>query len=122
MTKTALIGLHDYVLKENVEALAEIRGYYVKVIDTFEEMEAQAQAKDYDRYLMDANFGHSGSPDVTPSETIWNLPQVKERVERGEAKFIAVSSGLKTIENATEKGIPAEDTFWAIREYESFFD
>jgi len=53
---------------------------------------------------MDANLGKPNSEDVTSSLNVYNL--VRQRVEQGLAKFVAISGNKYTVENAKSKGIP----------------
>ncbi len=108
MEKKILLGLHTKD-KDKVDSLIELsqrEGYSVDLAKTREEMLDKVRAAEYDRYFMDANLGKPASSDVSSSVVIYGL--VKERAEKGLAKFLAVSGNQLAIDNAKEKGIPAE--------------
>lgn len=107
MAKRLLLGMHDMDMMARYSRMAERRGYEVKPTNDPEEAVYWAETEDFDGYLVDANLGKPAVPDVAPSERIWNA--VKDRVEAGEAKFLATSADDSTVQLAREKGMPCED-------------
>ncbi len=105
--RTALVGLHEELYRTPTEIGLSIEGYISEMVATYEEMRERASSKPYDLYLMDANLGTPGSLDVRPAIGIYSI--VKERIERGDARFVALSSRDGTIKSARENGVPADD-------------
>ena len=108
MEKKILLGLHtenkDYV--DSLINVSQYHGYSVDLVKTCEEMLDKVRTSGYDRYFMDANLGKPASSDVSSSVIIYGL--VREKVEKGQAKFLAVSGNQLAVDNARKKGIPTE--------------
>jgi hypothetical protein len=108
MTRRVLLGLHDKTIKGSVGSVCDLADYEVEYAQGPEEMVERARSEEHVRYIMDANFGVPGGEDINPSLRVWEV--VRDRVERGEAKFIAVSARQDVVEAADVSGMPSEST------------
>ena len=106
-TLTALVGFHDEGLLESTVALFGMYDYSVTGVKTIEEYLQKVREGPYDLYYMDVNLGKFGSSNPSASVEVWGL--VKERVEKEEAKFMAVTGNPEAISKAIERGIPKEN-------------
>ncbi len=104
---TALVGLHDKMLVSAVRDALDYFGYKADFVTAPVEMIRLAQEKPYDCYLMDLNLGSPGGEDISPAESIYGI--VKQRVESGRAKFLAISARERVVKAALAKGIPSKD-------------
>jgi len=111
MTNTkrkALFGLHNEVVYESFSRMAKKMGELtVDRARDQNEMLEKAQSETYQVYLMDLNLGSPASEDITPAREVYNL--VRQRVENGEAKFLAISGIPEPVDSARAEGIPAEN-------------
>jgi len=105
--KKALLGFHSPSDLSGHADIFEVLDFKVTRTQKPEEMLALARETPYDWYLMDINLGHTQSDDVSPSAEVYEV--VRDRVENGEAKFLAMSYAASTVEAATVRGIPAMD-------------
>jgi hypothetical protein len=105
MSRKILLGLHDLDYRRIIRRSCERNGYEVDVGEDPEALLSRARKGDYKRYLMDINFGCPGEAFTDPAKEIFGA--VKERVERGEAKFIAISGNDDAVELAVKDGIPS---------------
>lgn len=108
MERRILIGVHNPRLLEQCIDFSQVMGY--TVIDStinFDEMLKKAKEDEYSRYLMDVNLGYPDTINITPAFEIWNI--VAPKVEKGLAKFVAISGNIDAVEQAKKTGIPAED-------------
>jgi len=102
-----LLGLHNSEYLETYEDFFKCATKYsTDSAKTYEEMLKKVREKEYKIYIMDLNLGKPMSEDITPAVEIYNL--IKSRVERGLAKFIAISGDWMVVESAQKRGIPAE--------------
>ncbi len=119
MENRALLGLHN-PRDEAVTCMhLEDKGYSIAKARTLDEMLDSVRGEEYNLYVMDINLGVSGGRDITPAVRVYEL--VRERVESGKARFIAVSWDSDTVALGKEKGIPAivkDDLFEYIEQLE----
>jgi hypothetical protein len=106
MTRRVLLGLHDSFVRGGFTRFCEVIGYEVECAGNQEEMLGRARSGEHTRYIMDANFGYEGSGNINSSSEVWEV--VRDRVERGEAKFMAISGSDAVVEATRSLGIPAE--------------
>jgi hypothetical protein len=118
LEKKALLGMHHEVVAEAYVDSLELDGYKVKVVKTEQEMLEEAKREKYQVYIMDANLGYPGSEDITPCVRFYEL--VKERVEIGKAKFVAISGNPIAIQAAKKQGIPAIDNLSLVSSLSEF--
>jgi len=102
--KTILFGIHNKDILEMYAGAARMCGYEPEIARTPEEMPRLAQENRYDVVVMDVNFGNPESEDIEVGEKSWN--SVKDRVGRGEARFMSFSGNFLTVEKAKQAGIP----------------
>jgi hypothetical protein len=122
MARRTLLGLHDGSVRRAFKRFSELMRYETECADNLREMLERARSGEHVRYVMDANFGYEGSGNITPSSEVWEV--VRDRVERGEAKFMAISGSEAVIEATRSLGIPAElkTDFTKIDKIFPFFD
>ncbi len=106
----ALIGLHNEDSREaNVDFIKGFH-YEVKAVGSVEEMLKEMGVQDgkltnhFDRYFMDVNLGKPGELDIQAGLTVYGY--VKDYVEKGKVKFLAISGLQETVELAVNAGIP----------------
>jgi hypothetical protein len=117
--KSVLVGLHSSgAIKTVCEIDADARGYACDCASSFEEMLAKTRGKKYGKYYMDINFGRPNREDIEPARRIYEL--VRERVERGEADFLAVSANQDIATLAREAGIPSACKFDECADFKVF--
>ncbi len=105
--KSILLGLHNQFYLDAVVNLCNVFGYSTDVANNFTDMLEKAQSKQYQRYLMDINFGKPGAENIEPAKQVYKI--VKQHVESGSSKFMAVSGIESVVSLARKEGIPAED-------------
>ena len=103
--QTALIGFHDSDYVEFYRSALRRRGYSSDCVSTVNGLMDFARKKQYDVYLMDINLEHSGSHLIEPAINLYVL--VRERVDRGDAIFSALSASREVVLLARKAGIPA---------------
>lgn len=112
----ALIGLHDDLVG-TVKKYLEMCEYEVTIVDSEPEMVkaiglSQDSALDvpptnpFQVYVMDANLGDPGSDDYGPAQRFYQ--HIKHSVEKGDAKFMAISGNKKLVTKAKEE-LPCMD-------------
>jgi len=107
MDKKILIGLHDEGLANSTSIFARIRGYQPFIAPDLNELIAEAKDREYQRVIMDINFGFPFSLDVLPSFRVYEV--LKPRIYLGLVRFLAISGNYETVRLAKNRGIPAED-------------
>jgi hypothetical protein len=117
--KTALIGIHDTGLRDSLVCFAKGRGYDVTDVGNSEDMMTYSRSIRYGVYLMDLNLGMRGSSDISPAREVYGI--VKERVERGDARFLGISANDEAVRNARSEGMPAEQKVKAIEKVAEMF-
>jgi|WetSurMetagenome_2_1015567.scaffolds.fasta_scaffold823158_1 hypothetical protein len=108
MGRSILMGVHNLTTATAFMSCLKEDGYEVDYVDDLHVMVESAKTVEYLAYIMDANLSSPGFATSEPAEQVWAL--VRERVEKGLAKFVAVSGTPRAVESAREHGIPAEDT------------
>jgi len=108
--KRILMGLHDRTIMSRFRVRAEEGGHEVDGVAELDDMKARVRETNYDIYLMDANLGHPGSPNVSSAIEIYDL--VRERVESGDAMFLVTSLSSEAVGAARDAGIPAADGYY----------
>jgi|WetSurMetagenome_2_1015567.scaffolds.fasta_scaffold231734_2 hypothetical protein len=109
-SKSVLIGLHNRTPEDHADCklIAVVTGYRVVEVEDLPRMLEQIGKRQFDAYYMDANLGKSGSLDINPARQVYEL--VKSRVEKREARFLAVSGNPLAVRLAQATGIPAGST------------
>lgn len=107
--KKALLGIHNPSVAKAFAQSCKVCDYQADSVETAQEMLAKARQGDYDAYIMDVNLGYPDSPNISPAKDIYSL--VKQRVEAGEAKFLAISANSEAIALARKEGIPTEEKY-----------
>lgn len=103
MKKKALLGFHNYQNLYQYARKLDEQGYSVVKTESIKKMLEQARKDEYSLYLMDVNLGVPAGEDITPSRQMYEL--VKQRVESGEAIFLAVSHSWEPLARAINEGI-----------------
>ena len=109
MNKRILAGFHDSDLVEACNDISKINGYSVDFASDDKDMLEKANKTKYGVYLMDANLGTPNSEDVTPVVRMYNSIKLRLVKEKGEVKFLAISSNQKAVEKLKKMGIPAQE-------------
>lgn len=104
--KTVLLGLHDEGVAKAYARFCRACGYTPTLVRTKSEMVARVTSEQYTVYIMDANLDNPGAVNIGPAVEVYNL--IVHRVTAGEARFVAVSAEVKTVELARQQGLPAE--------------
>lgn len=99
-----LIGLHDPKLLEIFCSYLEVDGVSIDGVSNLTDMLSRTRNKEYHGYIMDVNLGTPDSIDISPSVEVYRL--VEERVQKGLAKYIAISLNDIAVQRANESGIP----------------
>jgi len=107
MDRKILIGLHDEGSANSTSIFARIKGYQPFIAPDLDELIAEAKGGEYQRVIMDINFGFPFSPDILPSLRVYEV--LKPRIDLGLVRFLAISGSYETVRLAKERGIPAED-------------
>jgi len=115
--RTVLVGFHSGV--EFQEEYLRSLGYDVTPVTTLEEMLTHMRDRSFDGYFMDLNLGHPDTTDVSPAEEVYK--KVKDRVERGEAKFLGLSGNYRAVRKAEEKDIPCAEKGLALERIKEIF-
>jgi hypothetical protein len=105
--KTVLLGLHGNSDRKNFADSFEPNGFRVIGVGSLLQMLKEMENNLFGWYVMDVNLSNSGSLDTSPSRRIYDL--VRNRVERDDARFYAVSHMESVVEKAISEGIPARD-------------
>ena len=108
MTKV-LLGFHGESAIECYGRSARHCGYEVDIVQNLSDMLHLILTGEHGYYLMDANLGRPNTGNVAPAVEVYAL--LKERVEAGLAKFMALSCNRDAVENARQENIPAEDKY-----------
>ena len=104
--KSALIGFHNEEELSLYLELLDTDGFSVETASDSYEMARMAAEVRHGVYLMDVNLGKRMSPDPASSRRVYDA--VKDRVEKGEAGFLALSGSIDAVINARKFGVPAE--------------
>ena len=104
--KKILVGLLFRPYLDDVAQECCEKGYFPMCFTNFEQTFEAAKEREFQRYLVDVNLGNPGKIDCSSSKQIYDL--VKERIEQGSAKFVAVSSSKDLVLCARKAGLPAE--------------
>ncbi len=102
------IGSHNYPVTDAIKNLLKFERCEGTFVETLEEMMELARSSEYDVYAMDLNLGAPGSPYTGPAEKVYGY--VKERVDKGEARFIGFSGTPDALKRAESLGIPTCET------------
>ena len=105
--RKALLGLHNPRDFEAFSWMFESSGFSVDYANSMREMLDKMTQAEYEWYFMDANLGIEGGRDITPAKRIYEL--VKDRVKKGEARFLALSYSDGIVKKVEDEGIPAMD-------------
>ena len=100
-----LIALHDYQTARTLRIQSTARDYQVEVASDIDKLLIEAEKQEYSRILMDANFGYPNAQDVLPAIQVYQI--IRQRVEQGLVKFLAISSNEEIVRLAQASGIPA---------------
>ena len=118
--KKALIGFHERIFREAIGDIFVDKGYEGRFANTPEEMLEQVRQNNYDWYCMDANLGNAGIPNITSSQQVYDL--IKEQVEKGLVKFLALSASSSTVDEARKAGIPIMDKIEFVDKYRELIE
>ena len=105
--RKALIGLSYEEQRPLASRIFQRRGYEPIVAGSFEELRAHAADAGVYAILMDINYSHPGTGDISSGREIYEM--VKPRVEQGYAKFLGIAGSPDAVENARRLGIPCEE-------------
>ena len=114
----ALLALHDPKYKAMVIDVCGMFDYETNTTDSLDGMleimgvnredpSSQPQ-QHYDLYIMDINLGKSGVDDISPAQEVYG--HVKQLVDDGKVKFVAMSAIPKIVQHGNEAGIPTIDS------------
>jgi hypothetical protein len=102
--KKILIGIHNKGAASLFLDCSKEMGYSADLVSTPEDMLTKIKDNDYCRYLMDGNLGSPCGEDITPAKKSYNLIKDKK-----DAKFLAITGYLNTLENLKKENIPCRD-------------
>lgn len=106
MTKRILFGFNDICILEDYTTIWKSFGLQVDGVGNLEEMLELANGQQHDYYVMDANLGYPDDLTIQPAVQTYKL--VKDRVLRGEARFLALCIEENVYDTAKEAKIPAK--------------
>jgi len=126
MEKRILISLHRQGMDapgENkylkmLKDLAVYRGYSVDTAETEQDTVEKAASQEYSHCVLEANLGRPGSADVSPTIKIYSM--MKQRIDAGLTKFVAVSGNEEAVRAVRKAGIPAEEKSTLIPKFVEF--
>lgn len=122
--KKALFGAHDSYPSsvEFLEILAKTlkKSYDVTIVESVDAMlekmgipfgssSITPPENHFDLYIMEVNQGYPGGKTFEPASIIYQ--HVKDLVENGTVKFVAISGTSEAIEAAKSAGIPCIDKY-----------
>ena len=108
--KTSIVAFHDPMGNENTSRLLKSYGFENKSVYSMEQMrEVMNSNEPFDVYLMDVNLDHSNSTNIDSGLEVYC--KIKDRLEKGQAKFFVISGNSQALEKAVQEGIPKECTF-----------
>ena len=111
LMNNSIVEIHNPNVKQFMEMVLKESGFKTIAVRDLREMKAAMEdVPNADIYLMDASLGRPYGPfvepSVEPSVEIYNA--IKERIEKGEAKFYALSGLDEILDMAAEGGVPRE--------------
>lgn len=108
--KTAIIAFHDPMNSGDTGMLLEAYSFENKIAHNINQMrEIMNSNAPFDAYIMDVNLGYANSANIDSGLEIYG--KIKDRLEKGETKFFAVSANDQALEKAVQEGIPQECVF-----------
>ena len=102
--KWALLGIHDDSSKFGIVESLERVDYMVYAATSPEDLITHARDGKYSYVIMDANFGSSGSRDLSPLRRVYSALQ--ERVSNVTMSLVAFTGNEDLIALARTEGLP----------------
>ena len=81
-------------------------GYQYEVCDSPEAMLELVTTKEFSRYYIEANLGHSGTTQVDAAAKVYELLQ--PRIDGGDAKIMFASATHEALDELANRGVPRE--------------